>query len=107
MTEPLSEDDLHTTLVLPAMSAEGERASIEGVVIGKLVGLRDDQPLIVHSGLEQGEQQLASAIRTFSLDDLGAEVAIVFVGADPERPIVLGKLEYPSPRATDPADRHS
>ena len=105
MTDSLSEDDLHTTLVLPAMSAEGERSTIEGVVIGRLVGLRDDQPLIVHSGLEQGEQQLASALRTFALEDVGAEVALVFVGADPERPIVLGKLAYPSPKAGEPADR--
>ena len=89
-------DDLRTTVIPDTITLASDHQRIEGVVIGTLVGIREGQPMIHHPGLDEDEQQLASAVRSLANDDIGAEIALVFVDADPKRPIVIGKLEHPS-----------
>jgi hypothetical protein len=84
------------TLELPA----SDQRRIEGVVIGTLVAVRDGQPIVQHAELRGLPEQVATAARMLDADDVGAEVAIVFVGGDPSAPLIIGKLEHPSAATT-------
>jgi len=92
--EIMSEDD-----PLDAMleAAEGRtRPRLEGVVIGRLTGLDGDgAPLVTVEGLAGGEPQRARATAAFRGADVGCEVALMFEGGDPERPIAMGLIQHP------------
>ncbi len=76
---------------------------IEGVVIGHLLGFDAGVPLVVFPG-----NPLETALRARSLAELtsamvGAEVALLFEGGDPSRPLIVGRIVDParkSPTAT-------
>ena len=79
---------------------------IEGVVIATLVGVRDGAALIHHLGLDDDDACVtASTAHALTLADLGAELAVVFLGGDPDQPLVLGKLERFGGRTTRNAKR--
>jgi Domain of unknown function (DUF6484) len=77
-------------LQAPAM----QRPSVGGVVIGELAAISDEgrMPLVLYDG-----QPGARALAARSLVDLhgahvGRKVALMFEGADPERPLIMGVL---------------
>ena len=76
-----------------------EPGRVEGVVIAELVNLRDGAPLIRYPELDDVLDEdccvLASTALALTRDDLGAQLAVVFVGGDPDYPLVLGKLARP------------
>lgn len=69
---------------------------IDGVVIGTLVGLDPGgMPLVAFPGAAG-----PLAARTLALlrpEDVGAEVALLFEGGAPERPVIAGRLLRPEP----------
>jgi hypothetical protein len=75
-------------------TSAGSSALSGGVVVGELIGITDDgrTPLVVYPG-----QVGSAAIAARSIVDLhgahiGGQVVLVFDGADPAKPIVMGIL---------------
>jgi uncharacterized protein DUF6484 len=69
---------------------------LDGVVIGALVGFaRDGVALVDFSGNPQDNPVLARTIAAVSSEDVGREVALLFEGTDPAKPILIGLIAQP------------
>ena len=69
---------------------------LDGVVIGALVGFAEDGvPLVDFSGNPQDSPVLARTIAVLSREDVGREVALLFEGAEPAKPILIGLMAQP------------
>jgi hypothetical protein len=71
-------------------------ATIEGIVIATVVGFDHERVLV-----QLPDQPLALVVsqscgRRLDASDVGAEVALTFVGGDPARPIILDKIARPA-----------
>jgi Domain of unknown function (DUF6484) len=84
------------------MAADGtiaELGRIDGVVIGRLVGFDGPVPLVAFAG-SPGPGVSARSLAALDGTALGAEVALLFDGGDPLRPLIVGPVFEP---ARDPA----
>ena len=78
------------------MDRTAERTRIEGVVIGVLMGFADDgAPLVVYPGNPSEAALAARTTAVLTPEDVGREVALLFEGGDPARPLVVGRLVRP------------
>lgn len=69
---------------------------ISGVVIGILLGFSDNnKPLVAFPGNKSETGIAANTTSTLSLDDVGKKMALLFEGGEPERPIVIGRIQHP------------
>lgn len=86
------------------IEGNAERAQLlDGVVIGVLVGLdRENNPLVAFPGNPQEDCVSAKTTLLFSEDDLGKEVALLFENGNPQRPIIIGRLQHPRPIGEKP-----
>jgi hypothetical protein len=65
---------------------------IDGVVIGRLVALDDSGGLLVtFEGVPEGGVA-ARAMAALGPEDVGRDVALLFEGGDPARPVVMGRM---------------
>jgi hypothetical protein len=71
---------------------------IDGVVIGLLIGFEEGAPLVVFVGNPREEAVKARSLATLNGDAIGAEVALIFEGGDPGRPLVVGRIVAPARR---------
>ena len=72
---------------------------LEGVVIGALVGFaQDGGPLVDFSGNPQDNSVLARTIVVLSREDVGREVALLFEGSEPVKPMLIGLIAQPQPQ---------
>jgi hypothetical protein len=84
------------------MHSEVER--LDGVVIGVLLGFgKQQEPLVVFPGNRQEEAVPARTTATLAAGDVGHEVALLFEGGDPARPVVIGRVLRPAEPALAPA----
>ena len=86
----------------------GARRRLEGVVIGALVGVTDDGvPLVDFSGNPEDSPVVARTIAVVSREDVGRDVALLFEGGEPARPVLIGLMAQPQPQrpATVSVDR--
>jgi hypothetical protein len=73
---------------------------LDGVVIGLLLGIKDDGvPLVAFPG--NPEETAIEARSTTRLEELqvGRQVALVFEGGDPRLPLVIGMVQNPARRS--------
>jgi hypothetical protein len=65
---------------------------IDGVVIGRLVALDDAGALLVtFDGVPEAGVS-ARAMAALGAEDVGSDVALLFEGGDPARPVVMGRM---------------
>jgi hypothetical protein len=86
----------------------GARRRLDGVVIGALVGIADDGvPLVDFPGNPEDSPVVARTIAVVSREDIGREVALLFEGGEPAKPVLIGLMAQPQPRrsATVSVDR--
>jgi Domain of unknown function (DUF6484) len=86
----------------------GARRRLDGVVIGALVGFADDGgPLVDFSGNPEDSPVVARTIAVVSREDVGRDVALLFEGGEPTRPVLIGLMAQPQPQrpATVSVDR--
>jgi hypothetical protein len=84
------------------MDQTAQRARIDGVVIGVLMGFAEDgAPLVVYPGNPAEAAAPARTTAVLAPDDVGREVALLFEGGDPARPLVVGRLVRPEARPVE------
>lgn len=83
----------------------------DGIVIGKLVRITGDgRAEVSYPGNPVQGTLLASSTVKMTQQDIGNEVALAFLGGDPEQPIVLGLVQYPAqdqPGVTEEHDKNT
>ena len=78
-------------------SAAAVPSRIEGVVVGRLVGLAaSGAPLVEFVGNPTEVPMEARSTLPLSSEDIGCEIALLFEGGDPRRPISLGRMQVPA-----------
>lgn len=71
-------------------------ARIDGVVVGVVVALEaSGAPRVAFPGAPEGGL-VARGIAALTVDDIGRDVALLFEGGDPTRPLVMGKMHAPN-----------
>ena len=69
---------------------------LNGVVIGTLVGLNDaGEPLVDFPANPAGARILARSAVPLDKGEISQEVALLFEGGDPHRPIIMGLIQHP------------
>lgn len=88
-----------TDLLRPLMEASPAKApqpiSQAGIVIGELIGMTNEgrTPLVRYSGQPGTAALFARTVVDLHGPHIGRQVALMFEGADPSRPIVMGVLQ--------------
>ena len=73
---------------------------LDGIVIGALVGFgKDGGPLVDFRGNPRDNPVPTRTTTVLSIEDLGREVALLFEGADPTKPLLIGMIIHPEQRA--------
>lgn len=71
-------------------------ARIDGVVVGVLAAIEPDGAIrVTHPYAPEGSA-LARAMTPLGAEDVGRDVALLFEGGDPARPVVMGKMHAPA-----------
>ena len=74
---------------------------IEGVVIGLLIGFEDGAPLVVFVGNPRETAVSARSLTGLDASMVGKEVALLFEGGDPARPLIVGRIVDPVRKARE------
>jgi len=89
MSERMKDTDTQTNHVAAT-------TRFHGVVIGVLVGYDDAQePLVAFPGNPDENALPARSTVTMGDEQIGKEVALLFEGGDPRRPILIGPIQHP------------
>ncbi len=74
---------------------------IEGVVIGAFLGFGEESaPLVVFPGSPEETALPARSLCELSSDMIGQEVALLFEGGNPRKPLIVGRIVDPVRPAT-------
>ena len=76
---------------------------LDGVVIGVLLDVpQASSPVVAFAGCPSETGIAATTTTALSREDIGAQVALMFVGGDPAQPLVIGRIQR-LPQAPAPA----
>jgi hypothetical protein len=82
------------TLVVTAETWEQQR--LDGVIIGRLVGLQEvGMPLVDFPANPTNAPLRARTIVVLGAKDVGRDAALTFEEGDPQKPIVMGLVQHP------------
>ena len=82
----------------PVTTAAGAPAKIDGVVVGVLLDLpAPAKPVVAFPGNTELAGSVARSTATLTRDDIGCQVALLFEGGDPGRPLVIGRIQRSEP----------
>jgi hypothetical protein len=94
--ETISDDHASTEVLQQRRSPD----RLDGVVIGVLLGINDrGEPLVAFPGNPTETAITARGTTILQETDLGREVALLFEGADPRLPVVIGLIQRPERKA--------
>lgn len=106
-TREPADDLLEMVLVEPVTgeaqdaSASAAPARIHGVMIGVLTGFSEaGEPLVDHTENPAGEALVARSTVELSPADVGREVALMFEGGRPDKPLLMGLIHAPQRRVS-------
>lgn len=89
--EEIEESDFTATA-----SINKQITQLDGVVIGVLMGFtKAGLPLVAFPGNPNETGLAAHSTSVFNQNDIGCQVALLFEGADSQRPIVIGRIQHP------------
>jgi uncharacterized protein DUF6484 len=91
--------DLEHLLAQPVDHRQSPRLPerIEGIVVGTLVAFVDHcQPLVIYPGQSGTAALVARSNVDLCAEHIGHEVTLMFENADPQRPIVMGRIRVPT-----------
>ncbi|TJV41244.1 MAG: hypothetical protein E5Y02_18905 [Mesorhizobium sp.] len=71
---------------------------IDGVVIGLLIGFEGGAPLVVFVGNPRETAIAARSLTELDTSAIGSELALLFEGGNPMRPLVVGRIVDPAAR---------
>jgi hypothetical protein len=75
---------------------------IDNVVIGLLLSINElGQPLVAYPDNPDETARTARSSVQLTIKDVGCEVALLFEGGDPKRPLVIGKIQQAQKSTTD------
>lgn len=77
-------------------------ATVDGVVIGLLMGFDDGVPLVVFAGNPLNRAIRARSLARLENGHVGAEVALLFEDGRRDRPLIVGRIVEPLRPDTDP-----
>ena len=100
-------DELQKLLTDRVTAGPSVGTSMNGAVVGKLVGFADAgaTPLVIFPGQPTPAAQRARATLDLHAAHIGKPMLMMFEDGDPQRPIVLGCLNGPAP-ALAPSAEH-
>ncbi|TPO11130.1 DUF6484 domain-containing protein [Mesorhizobium sp. B1-1-5] len=75
---------------------------IEGVVIGAFLGFDGSAPLVVFAGNTRATAVRAKSLCELSSDMIGTDVALLFEGGDPGKPLIMGRIVEPARKVPSP-----
>ncbi|GLS31135.1 hypothetical protein SAMN04488498_12442 [Mesorhizobium albiziae] len=78
---------------------------IDGVVIGVFLGFDGERPLVVFPGNPRDVALPARSLAGLAPEMIGAEVALLFEGGDPECPLIVGRVVGREPPDRQPEVR--
>jgi hypothetical protein len=78
-----------------AAAARPRAANISGVAIGLLAGIDERGALVDFADNPSDEPIVARATLALGAGDVGREVALLFEGGDPARPVLMGLVHQP------------
>jgi hypothetical protein len=85
------------------MRAEVDR--LDGVAIGVLMGFGEQgEPLVVFAGNREDAAVAARTTVALSASDVGHDMALLFEGGDPVRPLVIGRVLRTVARTPPPVE---
>jgi hypothetical protein len=91
-------------LVLAEHPPNAPPARIDGVVIGRLVAIgASGEPLVDFAESPSEPGMPARSMAAVGPSDVGREVALLFEGGDPARPVLIGLMYTPVPMAPQAA----
>ncbi len=73
--------------------------TIDGVVIGIFLGFGDGGPLVVFPGNPEDTALTARSLAELDNAMAGAEVALLFEGNDPRKPLIVGRIVDPKKKS--------
>lgn len=100
----LLEEPRSSRIEAPASGRESVAAApprLPQVVIGKITGFADDgSPFVDFPGTARQAPLAALSTGSVGRDQVGREAALLFVGGDPLRPLIVGLVHHPEAEPT-------